>query len=212
MAFEAAASVTSALRDLAHALVDYIHLNLFGRQLDERVAQCLHRAVHVALHDHVQFVEVAQSQSSAHLVQRQHLLRAQALFTLQLFAFVGDLAGLLLGVEHMEGVACGGSAVQAQDEGCLRGARLLDALVTLVEHRLHLTVRGTGQHDVAHVQCTVRHQDGGYIATALVEGRFDHRTRSLADRGSPSGPASPPPSKTFSSSSCTPVPCLAEIS
>ena len=57
-------------------------------------------------------MEVAQSQAAAHLVEGKHLLCTQTLFTLQLFALVGNLAGLLVGINHVEGIASGGGSVQ----------------------------------------------------------------------------------------------------
>ena len=58
-------------------------------------------------------VEIAQSQTTAYLVEGQHLCRTQTLLTLQLFAFVGNLTGFLIGIEHMEGITRSRSAVQA---------------------------------------------------------------------------------------------------
>ena len=69
--------------------MDNIYLNLFRRQLNQRIAQRFHRAIHVTLNDDVQFLEVTQSNTTAQLIQRKDLLRTQALFTSQLFTFVG---------------------------------------------------------------------------------------------------------------------------
>ena len=62
-------------------------------------------------------MEVAQCQTASHLVQCQHLLRAQTLFTLQLFALVGNLTCLLFGLNHVEGITGSRRTVQAQDKG-----------------------------------------------------------------------------------------------
>ena len=38
--------------------MDHIYLDLFGRQLDQRITQGLDRAIHVTFHNYVQFLEV----------------------------------------------------------------------------------------------------------------------------------------------------------
>ena len=149
--------------------MDDIDLNLVGRELDQRIAQRLNRTVHIALDDDIQFMEVAESQPSAHFVQRQHLLGTQALFALQLLTFVGNFAGFLIGIEHMEGVTGSRSTVQTQNQHRFGRSCLFETLVALVEHGLHLTIGSSGQHDVAHMEGTVGHEDGGHIAAALVE-------------------------------------------
>jgi hypothetical protein len=114
-------------------------------------------------------MEVTQRQTAAHFVERQHLLRTQTLFTLQLFAFVGDLACFLLRFDYVERVASSRCTVQAQYQGRCRRTSLLHALVTLIEHSLHLTVAGTRQHDVAHFQGTVGNEYRSHIATTLIQ-------------------------------------------
>ena len=160
--------------------MDDVDLHLLGGELYQRVAQRLYRTVHVALDDDVQLVEVAQSKTAAHLVERQHLLRAQALFALQLLALVGYLACLLLGLDDVERVAGSRGAVQTQYQGGFGGACLLHALVALVEHCLHLSVAGSGKHDVAHLERTVRYQHRSHVAAALVQRGFDDGTRGTA--------------------------------
>ena len=99
---------------------------------------------------------------------------------MQLQTLVGNLSCLLFGVKHMEGVACGRSTVETKDDGWFGRRCVVDALVALVEHGLDASVTGTGNDVVAHTQCTVAHQNGGNVATTLVERRFDDATRSLA--------------------------------
>ena len=89
-------------------------------------------------------MEVAQSQAAAHFVEGQHLLRAQTLFALQLFALVGDFTSFLLCLDDVESITGGRRTVQAQNEGRFGRAGLLHALVTLVEHGLHLAIMCTG--------------------------------------------------------------------
>ena len=98
---------------------------------------------------------------------------AQSLLALQLQTLVGDVAGLHLGVEHVEGVAGGRCAVETEDDGGLCGSGRIDSGVTLVEHGLDTSVTCSGDHVVAHAQCTVGHEHGGDVAAALVERRLD---------------------------------------
>ena len=146
-----------------------VHLYLFGRQLNQRVAQRFNRAVHVTLHDDVQFVEVAQCQTAAYFIQCQHLLCTQALFTLQLFTLVGDFTRFLFGLDYMECITCGRRSVQTQNQSRLRRTRLFQTLVTLVEHGFHLTVACTCEHNVTHLQSTVGYQHRSYITTTLIQ-------------------------------------------
>ena len=156
--------------------MDDIDLNLLGRELDERVAEGLNRAVHVALNDDIELLEAAECDTAAHLVKGKHLLGAQTLLALQLLAFVGNLAGLLLGLDHVEGITGLRCAIETEDEHGLGRTGLLDALVTLVEHGFHATEVCTGQYDIAHLERTVLHEYGSHVATALVEGRLDDGT------------------------------------
>ena len=114
-------------------------------------------------------MEVTQCQTAAHFVERQHLLRTQTLFTLQLFALVGNLACFLLRLDYVERVASSRRTVQAQYQGRCRRTGFLHALVTLVEHSLYLTVVSTCQHDVAHLQSTVGNKHRSHIATPLIQ-------------------------------------------
>ena len=153
--------------------MDYVHLDFLGRELDERVGQGLDRAVHVALDNHVQFVEVAEGLAAGEFLEGEAHLGAQSLFALELFAFGCDFAGFLFGLEHVECVAGLGSAVEAQDECRGGGTGFLDTLVAFVEHGLDATEVVAGKDDVADAERTVLHEDVGDVAAALVEGRFD---------------------------------------
>ena len=160
--------VDIALADLTHSLVDDVDLNLLGREFDERVAECLDGAVHVALDDEVEFLHATQSDVVSQLFQTTTLHGAQTLFASQLLTLVGNLASLLVAVHHMEGIACLRCAVQAKYCGGLRRTNLLHALSTFVEHGLHATVVRAGQQDVADMECAVADEHGSHIATTLV--------------------------------------------
>ena len=83
-------------------------------------------------------MELSASDAVGNVAQREALLRAEALLALQLLALVGNLAGLLLRLEHVERVACRGRAVESEDDTGIGGSGLLDALVALIEESLDL--------------------------------------------------------------------------
>ena len=168
------------LGDLSYGLGNDVHLHLLGRQFDERVGEGLDRSVHVTLHDDVQLVELTQCDAVRDVVQTQRLRGAQRLFALQLCALVGNLACLLLGLHHMEGVTGCRGTVQTQDDGGLGGSGTLDALVTLVEHGLDASVAGSSHDDVAHLQRTVAHEHRRHVAASFVQCALDDASRGLA--------------------------------
>ena len=94
-----------------HSLVDDIYLHLGGRELDERVAQCLDRTINVTLDNNVEFVELAQRAATADVLEAHSGLGAAAQLTLQLLTLISDLTGLLVGVHYIELITSGGSAV-----------------------------------------------------------------------------------------------------
>ncbi len=96
--------------------MQHVDAHLGGGELDERVAQGLYRAVHVAFHHQIELVEIALGHLVVDVVEAGELLGALLLFALQLFAARGNFAGFLLGVHHVEGVAGGGSAVQTEHQ------------------------------------------------------------------------------------------------
>ena len=149
--------------------MDDIYLNLFRRQLDQRVAQCFHRTIHVTLNDNIQFLEVTQSDTTTQFIQSKNLLRTQALFTSQLFTFVRDLTGFLIAFNYMERITCSRSTVQSQNQCRFGRSRFFHALITFVEHGFHTSVAGSRQYDVSYFQSTVRYQYRSYITTSLVK-------------------------------------------
>ena len=149
--------------------MDDIYLNLFRRQLDQRVAQCFHRTIHVTLNDNIQFLEVTQSNTTTQFIQSKNLLRTQALFTSQLFTFVGDFTSFLVAFYHMESVTGSRSTVQSQNQCRFSRTRFFDTLITFIEHSLHTTIASSGQYDISDFQSTVRYQYRSYITTSLVK-------------------------------------------
>ena len=168
------------LGNLTHGLVDDVDGNLLGGELDEGVAEGLDGAIDVALDDDVEFLESALLDATADFVERQVVLGADALLALQLLALGGNLAGFLVGVHDVEGVASLRSAVESEDGGSLSRTDLLDALAAFVEHRFDAAIVGACQQDVAHAQGAVGAEDGGDVATTLVQRGLDDGACGLA--------------------------------
>ena len=114
-------------------------------------------------------MEVADSAATADFLKCGALVGAESEFALKLLALVGDLAGFLLGLHHVERIACGRRPVESEYQRGSGGTGLLYALVALVEHRLDLTVVGTGKDYVADMECTVLYEDICDIAASLVK-------------------------------------------
>ena len=153
--------------------MDHVHADALGAELDEGVGQGLHGAVHITLDDDVEFLEVAYADAAADLLEGHVLLGLDTLDADELLALCSDALGLLLVGHHVEFLTCGGSAVQAED-GHRRGRTCLHhALTTLVEHAAHAAEVAAAQHDIALMQGSVLHEDGGQVAAALVQRRLD---------------------------------------
>ena len=127
-------------------------------------------------------MEVTQCQTSAYFVERQHLLGTQSLFALQLFTLVGYFTGFLFGLDYVERITGSGSTVQTQYQSRFGRTCLFHALVTFVEHSLHLPITCTSQHDITHLQGTVGYQHRSHVTASLIQRRFDDRTGSAAVR------------------------------
>ena len=89
-------------------------------------------------------------------------------------AVFGQLAGAGLVLDHGEGLARIGRAVQAQDLDRLGRAGLGHLLVALVDQGAHAAPVGAGDDDVAALQRAALDQHGGHGAAAAVELGLDH--------------------------------------
>ncbi len=159
-----------------------IDLDILGGEFEQGVGQCLYRAVHIALDDDIQFLEVADSQASSDLFQADMLLGTDRLLTLQLLTLVGNLARLLFGGEDIEFVARLRRTVQTEYGTRFARQYLFYLLPTLVEHRFDASVVGTCQHDITDMERTVCHQQCCYIAAPLVERGLNNGTFSATLR------------------------------
>ena len=105
-------------------------------------------------------------------------MSTQAQFTLQLFAFIGNLACLLLCIHHMEHITCLRSTVQTENLNGSRRTGNFDTGISFVEHSFYLSVIGSRQHDIAFMQSPVLHQYGSNVSTPFIQSGLDNRTSS----------------------------------
>ena len=168
-----------ALRDTANGAVDNLHLNFLVGKLHKGRADCLGRSAHVGLNDDVEFLnaflDLAEQILQIYLgggVERIVLRLLTALIR------QGSCHSLVLnGVELVTGLRNLGQTDDLNGNGrtCLR-----DGLTAVVQHSAYTANGGTGDHDIACVQCTVLHDDGGNGAAALIQFRLDHDTLGTA--------------------------------
>ena len=148
-----------------------MHLGLV--HLVERVAQRLDGALHVGLHDEVQVGLLALLDAAEQVVQvhvRLGLLLGQA-GTQR--AFLGQLAGIALVLEHAELVAGDRNAVQAQNLDRVGRSCAVDMLAARVHQRADASVGRAGDNGVARMQRAALHEHGGHGTAALVEVGLD---------------------------------------
>src|SRR5690554_4563291 len=121
-----------------YRLVNHIHLNFFGTQFDQGIGQSLNGSIHVALHNQVQLLEVANGNSSANLIEGNVLLGTYPLLTLQLLTLVGNILYFLLTLQHIKlftGLRC---SIKTKNKHRLRGTNRLNFLVALIKHGLNM--------------------------------------------------------------------------
>ena len=94
--------------------MDHIDPHLFGRELDQRVGESLDRTVHITLDDDIEFLEVADGDTPADLLEGHMLLSLDALDADQLLPLVGDGLRFLLVSHHIELVTGARSSVKTK--------------------------------------------------------------------------------------------------
>ena len=105
-----------ALADRAGAGEDDPRADLVGADLVERADDGFGRALHVGLDDQRQLGDLLVGELGHHLGQRRALATGRAgLLALHADAVVGELAGAGLVLDHGEGLAGIGRAVEAED-------------------------------------------------------------------------------------------------
>ena len=86
--------------DRADAAVDDVQLHFLVLDLHERIRECFHRTVHVALHDDTEFLDLAVLDLARDVVQRRQMDLAEVLLALELLTAERDLACHAVGVHH----------------------------------------------------------------------------------------------------------------
>ena len=105
--------------------------DLFGGKFLQRVAEGFHGTIHVTFDDEVKFLEVAQRQTAADLVEGDMFLGADALFAEDLASSVGyffRLAFILIDLEFLTGLR---RAVEAERAVRVRRAEHLRSVCSV---------------------------------------------------------------------------------
>ena len=184
--------VDVALADAADRRVHDLHLDLVGRELEQRLRQRFLRALHVGLDDQRQHLLGALPHLVHHVLEVRGLALGQLHVAVLALTEGRDLARPALVAEHHELVAGLRHFGQALDLDRNRRAGLGDRLAVLVEHGAHPAEARARQHDVAALQRAALHQHGRDRAAALVELRFDDQALGHACPSAPSAPAPRP--------------------
>lgn len=158
--------------------MDNVDLYLFGRQFKKRIGKGFHRTIHVTFYDDVKLLEVTDRQTTADLIQGNVFLRTQALFPLQLLAFVRYFPGFLLTRGYQYPVARLGGACETQQG--YRGGRtcFVDLFVPFVEHGFHPSGMNTRNDRISNAECTALNHHRGNNTPSFVQLRFHNRTGS----------------------------------
>ena len=173
------------------------------------VLERLHRAVHVALEDDPELldlarldllVEVGQGHPGATVTFFSRSWRRRAIWR-----------ALRSSSTAAQGVAGRRHARQAQHLDRVDRAGLLHPLAPVVEHRPDLAVVLADHHDVPLVQGALLDQHGGHRAPAAVELGLDHHALGAARFGLALSSMISAWSAVISRSCSTPVPFLAEV-
>jgi len=146
-----------------------VKLYLRCRKLDERVAQSFNRAVDITLDNNIQFLEVANGNTSSDLIEGNMFLSPQTLFPLQLGPFCCNFLGFAVAFHNVEFVTGLRSSVKTKND--CRGGRpySIDFCAPFIVHCLYVSVTCAGNHYVTNVQCSCLYKDSRSKATALVK-------------------------------------------
>ena len=123
--------------EAARGAVHHLDLDLVGGELVQRLGDGLQRALHVGLDDECELLDLSVlGHPGEQRVERQARgLRERPPSALLLRAEAGDLPGLRLVLDDLEGIARVRDVVEAHDLDGGRRAGLEDALAAVVEHR-----------------------------------------------------------------------------
>ena len=168
------------LVDRADRAVDDLDAHLVVRELFERRADGLDRALYVRLDDDVQFLHLALLDGGEQVVERDLVELLVALFLFLVLALLDQLARHLFVVYRVKDVACARHLGQADDLDRHGRAGLLDLSAVVVGHGAHAADRRARNDRIASVQRAVLHEQRRHRAAALIELGLDDRAVRLA--------------------------------
>src|ERR1700733_13344 len=159
----------------AHAGPDDLQLYLVVRKFRQHFGEYFDRALHVALDDDAQFLDLASLQLFVQLIERDApaagachgrvaLLRLPELHDMARFGFVGDL-------EVVSGVR---DALQTKHFHRSGWRRVFGRASTVVAQRAHFSKDGTADKEIAELQRAVLNQNRRHRPAAFVHARFQH--------------------------------------
>ena len=152
-----------------------MHLDLVGRELEQRLGQRFLRTLHVGLDDDGYQLHLACGHVGEHVLQLGCLLLGQLGIAELASAVGGNFTGAALVCQHHELITCLWHLGQTLNFHRNRRTRRLDGLAVFVQHGAHTAVGLASQHHITSFQRAGLHQDGGNRAAALVQTRFNHQ-------------------------------------
>ena len=129
----------------------------------------------VGLDHHRQLFGLAAGELAEHLLDRAARRGGAALLAPLALAVLGDLARAALALDHDQGIAGIGHAVEPERLDRHRRAGALDVLAAVVDQRPHAAPLAAADDDVADLERAALDQHGRDHAAAAVELGLDHR-------------------------------------
>ncbi len=160
----------------AHAAEQDLDLHPVVRQLGQQVAQDLHRALHIALQNDVQFLLAGELQLFRQAFERHARALGQLRFARLLLAVFRNAARLLAIGDGDKLIAGLRQSFETQNfhRGCR--SRGVERNAAIVEHRAYLAKDVAHHEVVAGVQRSVLHQHRRHRTASAVELGFEHRS------------------------------------
>ena len=157
------------------------NLDLFVRQLGQRVGQHFGRALHVGLDDDRQFLHAAFGDLRLQRFEREAAaLRAERPLLGLRLAERRDLPGFRRVGEGLERVSRLRQPGQTEHFDRHRRPGRFDRPATVVDQRAHAADDRAGDESVADVQRPVLHENRGHRTATLVQLRLEHGARRVA--------------------------------
>ena len=154
--------------------MDYPHPHFLVAQLLQRSLHSLHAALHIGLDDDVQVLHLACLNLVEQILQRNLGHRSVGFGALLSLSLLHQLAGQLFVGHGVEGGAGGGRLGKARNLHRHGGAGRCNLLPLVADHSPHAAHGGSCDDNIALMQRSVLHQQGGHRAAALVQPGLDY--------------------------------------